>query len=90
MMTGDEKWIVYNSVVKIRPWCKGDKTIESLQKQIFIKKKVSLSVWWNFKDNLFFELLPRNEAIDYNVYYRRLDNLNQSIMQKRSELVNRK
>ena len=24
MMTGDEKWIVYNNVGRIRSWCQGD------------------------------------------------------------------
>ena len=51
---------------------------------------VIVTVWWDFKGILFFELLPRNETIDLNVYCRQLENLNQSIAQKRPELVNRK
>ena len=49
-----------------------------------------LSVWWDFKGVVYFELLPRNQTINSNVYCRQLDSLNESIIQKRPELVNRK
>jgi [histone H3]-lysine36 N-dimethyltransferase SETMAR len=49
-----------------------------------------LSMWWDFKSVMFYELLPRNQTINSNVYYRQLNNLNESIIQKRPELVNRK
>ena len=69
---------------------KGDEPSKTSPKADIHQKKVLLSVWWDFKGVLFFELLPRNETIDLNVYCRQLENLNQSIAQKRPELVNRK
>ena len=49
-----------------------------------------LSVWWDFKGVVFFELLSSNQTINSNVYCRQLDSLNESIIQKCPELVNRK
>ena len=39
---------------------------------------------------VFFELLPRNQTINSDVYCRRLNKLNAAVKEKRSELVNRK
>jgi len=39
---------------------------------------------------MFFELLPRNQTINLNVYCWQLDSLNESIIQKHPELVNHK
>ena len=49
-----------------------------------------LSVWWDYKDVVYFELLPRNRTIDSNVYCRQLSKLNEEIKKKRPELANRK
>ena len=39
---------------------------------------------------LFFELLPRNQTINSDVYCRQLNKLNAAVKEKRPELVNRK
>ena len=49
-----------------------------------------LSVWWDWKGVVFFELLPRNQTINSDVYCRQLNNLNAAVRGKRPELVNRK
>ena len=49
-----------------------------------------LSVWWNWKGVVFFELLPRNQTINSDVYCRQLNKLNAAVKEKRPELVNRK
>lgn len=49
-----------------------------------------LSVWWDCKGIVYFELLPRNQTIDSNVYCRQLSKLNEEIKKKRPELANRK
>ena len=53
-------------------------------------KKVMLSVWWDFKGIVFFELLPDNTTINSEVYCHQLGKLNDALQQKRSELINRK
>ena len=49
-----------------------------------------LSVWWDWKDVVFFELLSRNQTINSDVYCRQLNKLNTAVKEKRPELVNRK
>ena len=49
-----------------------------------------LSVWWDWKAVVFFELLPRNQTINSDVYCRQLNKVNAVVKEKRPELVNRK
>lgn len=90
MITGDEKWIVYNNVERKRSWSRRDDSPQTSSKAELHPRKVMLSVWWDWKDVVFFELLPRNRTITSDVYCRQLDRLNESVIQKRPELVNRK
>lgn len=90
LITGDEKWIVYNNVKRKRSWCKKDESSQSTSKADIHQKKVMLSVWWDYKGIIFFELLPDNSTIDSKVYCNQMDKLNAVIKQKRPELINRK
>lgn len=90
MITGDEKWIIYNNVKQKRSWSKRDKPAQNTSKADIHQRKVMLSVWWDFKGIVYFELLARNQTINSDIYYYQLDKLNDSIKQKRSELTNRK
>lgn len=90
MITGDEKWIVYNNVGRKRSWSRRDDSPQTTSKAELHQRKVMLSVWWDWKGVVFFELLPRNQTINSDVYCRQLDSLNESVIQKRPELVNRK
>ena len=45
-----------------------------------IKKKIILSVWWDWKGVVFFELLPRNQTINSDFYRRQLNKLNAAII----------
>ncbi|GFT91492.1 histone-lysine N-methyltransferase SETMAR [Trichonephila clavipes] len=64
--------------------------LKPFPKPIFTKKKVMLSVWWDFKGIVFLELLPDNTTINSEVYCHQLDKLNDVLQQKRSELINGK
>ena len=90
IVTGDEKWIVYNSVKRQRSWSRKDEPGQSTAKADIHEKKVILSVWWNWKRIVFSELIPNNQTINSDVYCRQLDKLDVAIKQKRPELVNRK
>ena len=54
------------------------------------QKKVMLSVWWDFKGIAYFELLPRNQTINSNVYCRQLMKLDKETKEKRPKLATRK
>ena len=49
-----------------------------------------LSVSWDYKDIVYFELLPRNQTINSKVYCRQLMKLDNEMKEKRSELASRK
>ena len=49
-----------------------------------------MSVWWNWKGAVIFELLSRNQTTNSDVYCRQLNKLNAAFKEKRTELVNRK
>ena len=70
IITGDEKWVVYNNVVRKRSWSKRDEPAQSTSKAEIHQKKVMLSIWWDFKGIVYIELLPRNQTINSNVYSR--------------------
>ena len=49
IITGDEKWIVYDTVVRKRSWSKQDEPTKPTSKDNIHQKKLMLSVRWNFK-----------------------------------------
>ena len=48
-----------------------------------------LSVWWDCKGILHFELLPRNQTVNSNVYVQQLTKLSDAVQEKRPEFANR-
>lgn len=90
IITGDEKWIVYDNVSRKRSWSKHDEPPQTTSKADIHQKKMLLSIWWDWKGVVYFELLPRNQTINSDVYCHQLDKLNAAIAEKRPELVNRK
>ncbi|XP_014614689.1 PREDICTED: histone-lysine N-methyltransferase SETMAR-like [Polistes canadensis] len=77
-------------------------TIENHLKRVGLVKKLDIWVlhdlkeihltqlWWDWKGLVYFELLPRYQTINSEVYCRQLDKLNAAVKEKRPELVNRK
>ncbi|CAK9827516.1 Mariner Mos1 transposase [Anthophora retusa] len=90
LITGDEKWIVYNNVSRKRSWSKPGEPAQSIAKAGLHPKKVMLCIWWDMKGVVYFELLPPNKTIDSGVYCLQLEKLNNAIKEKRPELANRK
>ena len=90
IITGDEKWIVYNNVDRKGSWSKHDKPPQTTSKAELHQKEIMLSVWWNWKGVVFFELLPRNQTINSNVCYPQINKLDVAVKEKQPELVNRK
>lgn len=90
LITGDEKWITYSNVIRKRSWSKRGESSQTITKAERHQKKVMLSIWWDYKGVVYLELLPRNTTIISDVYCHQLDKLNDSLKQKRPELVNRR
>ena len=53
IINGDEKWIVYNNVVRKRSWFKRDEPPQTISKAELHPKKIMLSVWWDCKAVVF-------------------------------------
>ncbi|XP_014785013.1 histone-lysine N-methyltransferase SETMAR-like [Octopus bimaculoides] len=53
-------------------------------------KKIMLSVWWDIKGVIHYELLDNNQTINANLYCEQLRRLKTVLSQKRASLVNRK
>ena len=88
-MTGDEKWILYDNVERMRWWGKRNEPPPTTPKA-GLHPKMMLCIWWNWKGVLSYELLLENEAINSNKYCSQLDQLKAALNKNRLELVNRK
>ena len=73
-----------------RSWSKRDEPGQLTSKADIHQKKVMLSVWWDSKGIVYFELLPRNQTITSNIYFRKLMKLDKEMKKKRPELATRK
>lgn len=89
MITGDEKWIVYDNVKRKRSYGKRDEPPQTTPKQNIHAQKIMLCVWWDFKGIVYYELLPQNQTINSERYCAQLDRLKAAIDEKRPELANR-
>lgn len=90
LVTGDEKWVVYNNVRCQRSWCHAGEPSQTVAKAGLHPQKVLLCIWWDWKGVLYYELLPQGATINSNVYVAQLTKLKREIRQKRPELINRK
>nr|KAF6374223.1 hypothetical protein mPipKuh1_009456 [Pipistrellus kuhlii] len=90
LITGDEKWVVYNNIKRKRSWSRPGELTQTTSKADIHQKKVLLSVWWDYKGIVYFEFLPPNRPINSDVYIEQLTKLNNAVEEKRPELTNRK
>ena len=88
LVTGDETWILYQNVHRKRTWSKENRP-SIVAKPGLHPKKVLLSIWWDWKGVVYYELLPQGETINSNKY-NQLDQLKAAIAEKRPELANRR
>ncbi|KFM75697.1 Mariner Mos1 transposase, partial [Stegodyphus mimosarum] len=90
LITGDEKWVVYNNIQRKRSWSGKGEPTRTTSKIDIHQKKVLLSVWWDYEGIVYFELLPPNRMINSDVYIEQLTKLNNAVEEKRPESTNRK
>ena len=90
LITGNEKWVVYNNIKRKKSWSRPREPAQTILKASIHQKKVLLSVWWDYKGIVYFELLPPNRTINSVVYIEQLTKLNNAVEEKRPELTNRK
>lgn len=90
IVTGDEKWVKYENIVRKRSWKKVGEAPEMTPKPGLTAKKVMLCVWWDWKGIVYYEVLPHGLTLNSELYCKQLVNLKTALEQKRPELINRK
>lgn len=90
IVTGDEKWVLYEDVTRKRSWCKPGEKPQICAKAGLHPKKSLLSVWWDWKGVIHFEVIPHGQTINSEIYCAQLERLNETLCAKRPELVNRR
>ena len=89
IVTGNEKWILYNNVERKRSWGKRNEPPPTTPKAGLHPKKV-MCIWWAWKGVLYYEPLLENQTVNSNKYCSQLDQLKAALDEKHPELVNRK
>lgn len=90
IITGDEKWITYENIVRKRQWLDKDQPPLPDPKANIHGKKILLCVWWDRQGIIHHELLNRNETVTGDVYVQQLQRVQEKLLEKRPALVNRK
>ena len=90
IVTGSEKWILYNNVEQKRSWGKRNEPPPTAPKAGLHPKKGMLYIWWDWKGVLYYEVLPENQRINSNKNCSQVDQLKAAPDEKHLELVKRK
>lgn len=86
MITGDEKWVMYNNIKRRRSWCGPTESPQSVAKPDCHSKKVLLCIWWDWKGVIYYDLLPSGQTINATRYCAQLEELKEAVLRKRPEL----
>ena len=85
IVTGDEKWVLYINYTRKRQWVLSDETPEPDVRSEPHAKKVMLSVFWDYKGILWYELLPTGTTVNAVLYRTQMDKLAGALKNKRPE-----
>lgn len=89
IMTGDEKWIYYDNLKRLKTWVMPGESGPSTPKRNIHTSKIMLYIWWDQRGVVYYELLKPSETITSDRYRLRLIGLNQTLKEKRPEWNNR-
>ncbi|GFX38400.1 histone-lysine N-methyltransferase SETMAR [Trichonephila clavipes] len=81
MVTGDEKWVTYDNIVRKRSWSKGGEAVQTVAKLGLTTRKVLQCIWWDWKGIIYYELLPYGQTLNSDPYCQQLDRLKLAIDQ---------
>ncbi|GFW38077.1 histone-lysine N-methyltransferase SETMAR [Trichonephila clavipes] len=80
MVTGDEKWVTYDNIVRKRSWLKRGETAQTVAKLGLATRKVLLCIWWDWKGIIYYELLACSQTLNSDLC-QQLDRLKLAIDQ---------
>lgn len=82
IVTGDEKWCLYVNMKQRKEWRSREEQSTPRAKQDLHPRKTMLCVWWGWEGIIHYELLPRNQTVNAELYVQQLHRLNAAIRQK--------
>ncbi|GFY14927.1 putative DD34D transposase [Trichonephila clavipes] len=90
MVTGDEKCVTYDSIVRKRSSSNRGELAQMVAKSGLTAKKFLLCIWWNWKGIIYYELLPYDQTLNSDLYCPQLDHLKPAIDKKWPEFPKRR
>ncbi|XP_076166383.1 lymphocyte-specific helicase isoform X3 [Ptiloglossa arizonensis] len=90
LITGDEKWVLYDNPKRKRQWLSPNESPQSTAKPGLHPKKALLCVWWSIRGVVHFEVLKPGQTVNADLYCEQLDRVNKSLIEKWPAIVNRK
>ncbi|XP_070526360.1 odorant receptor Or2-like [Cardiocondyla obscurior] len=73
LITGDEKWVLYENLKRKRQWLSVNELPQSLAKPGLHPKKALLCVWWSIRGVIYFEVLKHGITVNADLYCEQLD-----------------
>ena len=87
IVTGDEKWILYNNVKCHHQWIsQGNRPVQQPRDGLH-PKKIMLSLWWNIQRIVHYELWDNKQSITTNLYCNQLHHLKKNNFRQRPFLL---
>lgn len=83
ILTGDEKWCFYVNMKHRKEWTTPGVAPKPRVKADLHPKKRMISVWWDCKGLVHWEMLENNRTVDSNLYVAQLHRVNKAFQQKR-------
>ena len=72
LIRSDAKWIKYENVKRKRSWSKRSEVTQTTGKPGLTANKVMLSVWWDWKGIVYYEILEPGQTVDSVLYCQQL------------------
>ena len=85
IVTGDEKWIYFHNPNRKRSWVDPGSPVPMTPNRDIHGKKILLSVWWDQRGVLLYELLPPGQTITSDLYSNQLRRLHEALLEKRPQ-----
>ena len=68
LITGDEKWVLYDSPKRKRQWLSPNESPRSTAKPCLQPKRMLLCVWWSIHGIVHFEVLKPEQTVNADLY----------------------
>ena len=88
LITGDEKWILYENIKRKKVYCQPGTYASVIAKPILHQQKVMLCLWRDRKGPLYYKLLKLGQTTNTITYSNQPDKLNAAIKEKSPALAN--